>query len=163
MKNVSKNKVDKLSLEWLELLIEKYFEGETSEEEELRLQKELCNCTYRSRLIDECLVTMGYFSVGKRVEQEKMARSRAIVLRRVASVAAMIAIVIVLGLTLLKPDKDAFSEGDCIAYVNGEKISDKNKVISLIEQDLACIGECVSEERNTILEQLSGIKGVLCE
>lgn len=163
MKDVSENNVDKLSLEELELLIERYFEGETSEEEELRLRKELSNCTYHSRLIDECLVTMGYFSMGKRMEREKKARGRVMVLRRVVSVAAMIAIIFVLGLTLLKPDNGVFSEGDCMAYVNGEKISDKDIVISLIEQDLARIGESVSEERNTIMEQLSGIKGVLSE
>lgn len=162
MKDVSENNVDKLSLEELELLIERYFEGETSEEEELRLREVLGNSTYNSRLIDECLVTMGYFSMGKRVEREKKTRGRVVVLRRVVSVAAMIAIILMLGLTLLKP-KNVFNEGDCIAYVNGVKISDKDKVISLIEQDLACMGETVSEERSTIIEHLSGIKGVLSE
>lgn len=162
MKDISKNNVDRLSLEELELLIERYFEGETSNEEELRLRKELCVSTYRSRLIDECLVAMGYFSIGKRVEREKKARAGVVMLRRVAGVAAMIAVVLVLGLTMLRPN-DFFNEGDCVAYVNGEKISDKDVVITLIANDLSCMNEAISEDRNSILEEFSAIKAVLNE
>lgn len=162
MKDISKNNVDRLSLEELERLIERYFEGETSNEEELRLREELCNSNYRSGLIDECLVAMGYFSIGKSVEREKNVRGSVVMLRRVASVAAMIAIILVLGLTMLKPN-DFFNEGDCVAYINGEKISDKDVVITLIANDLSCMNEVISEDRNSILEEFSAIKTVLNE
>lgn len=163
MKDTSKNNTKKLSLEELELLIERYFEGETSEEEELRLRVELCDCTYCSRLIDECLVTMGYFSVGKRVEREKRTRGKVKVLRRVASVAAMTAIVLVLGLTLLKPDNDAFGEGDCVAYVNGVEVNDHEEVLALVKSSLNDMSMTTEIEPICMETQFSMIREIMLE
>lgn len=159
---MSGNNTGKLSLEELEVLIKKYFECETTEEEEARLLMELQACRYRSALIDECLVSMGYFSVGKAVEQKSKKHGKMIAIQRVVAVAALAVFVFTLGFLLL--DKQDVNEDDyCIAYVNGELVSDKNMVIELVEKDLSCIGQAVSEDRNSILEQLSGIQGVLSE
>ncbi|MBQ7940780.1 MAG: hypothetical protein IJ328_00015 [Muribaculaceae bacterium] len=162
MKDVNENNAGKLSLEELEVLIEKYFEGETTGEEERCLRAELSDCAYRSSLIDDCLVAMGYFSVGRRAEREKTVRARMTLFRRAASAAAMTAVVLVLGLTLFKSN-EVLVEDDCIAYVGGEKISDKDKVIAMVESELSSIGETVSEDRNSIMDELSGIKGILSE
>lgn len=162
MKEMSENNAGKLSLEELEALIKKYFECETTEEEEARLLMELQACSYRSALIDECLVSMGYFSVGKAAEQKSKKRGKMVAIQRVVAIAAMTVLALTLGFLLL--DKQDVNESDyCIAYVNGELVSDKNMVIELVEKDLSCIGQAVSEDRNSILEQLSGIQGVLSE
>ena len=45
----------------LEQLIDRYFDGETSVQEEQLLRKTLANCTWSSETIDEARFTMGYF------------------------------------------------------------------------------------------------------
>lgn len=160
MMNVNRNIEMKLSQKELETLIEKYFDCETSDEEERRLRSELADCRYESPLIDECLVAMGYFSVGKKVLSDRKRHSRVVVVRRAMSVAATVAVIFVSAL-FLRGSFEGVDNGYCYAYVNGEKISDNDKVLALMQSDLSNLNDVTGDDCNSMMEQLSAIRNVL--
>ena len=115
----------------LERLIERYFEGETSLQEEQMLRQQLAECPWESEIIDEARFTMGYFAAHQRQQQQRPA---AVNRYRVMAIAASVALLLTVGTGLLwhsQQPKDV-----CIAYVNGQEIHNDEAVIALIENDL---------------------------
>ncbi len=63
MKNLRYN-FKAVSKDELEMMIERYFDCELSEEEEILLRNNLAHCKYKSKSIDEALATMGFLAEG---------------------------------------------------------------------------------------------------
>ena len=78
----------------LEQLIERYFDGETSVQEEQMLREALADCPWSSEVIDEARFTMGYF-VAHHHETERVAKKSN--RRKFIGIAASIAIILAAG------------------------------------------------------------------
>ena len=117
----------------LEQLIERYFDGETTVQEEQALRETLADCPWSSEAIDEARFTMGYFAAHC---QEKARTARKSHRRQLIGIAASIAIILAIGLPAIYHNWFA-PQSQCIAYVNGKVIANNQKaVMSLIAQDL---------------------------
>ena len=121
----------------LEQLIGRYFEGETSVQEEQALRQCLADCPWESDTIDEARFTMGYFAAHRRQQERK---SRWLTSDRIIGIAASIAVILAVGGYVIW-HQPAQTADMCIAYVNGETINSSEEVMSLIENDLNTIGE----------------------
>ena len=119
----------------LEQLIERYFDGETSLQEEHLLRQTLADCPWHSEKIDDVQVVMGYFAAHSQHQRYLSAkRSR----QRIIGIAATIALILTAGGYALwhqqSPSKDI-----CIAYVNGQVVQNDDKVMAMIVQDMSMI------------------------
>lgn len=117
----------------LEQLIERYFDGETSVQEEQMLREILADCPWSSEAIDEARFTMGYFAA-HRQETERTARKTH--RRQVIGIAASIAIILAIGIPAMYHSWFA-PHNECIAYVDGKIIDNDDVVMALIENDLS--------------------------
>ena len=115
----------------LEKLIDRYFEGETTLQEEQMLKNNLADCPWSSDTIDEARFTLGYFTMHKQQRQRVVKMSTR---RRVMGIAASITVLIAVGASALWYTQQ--SQGMCLAYVNGKAISNEDAVMELIAQDL---------------------------
>ena len=117
----------------LEQLIERYFDGETSVQEEQMLRETLADCPWSSEVIDEARFTMGYFVAHRKAEQQTSKKSYR---RQVIGIAASIAIILAIGIPAMYHNWFA-PQPQCIAYVNGKVIDNDDAVMALIASDLS--------------------------
>jgi hypothetical protein len=136
----------------LEELIERYFEGQTSQQEEQLLRESLADCPWESEAIDEARFTMGYFAAHKQQRRRIVNMSTR---HRALGIAATIAVLLTIGVGLLWQSRQP--EDVCIAYVNGQTINDKDKVLTLMQSDLNDMGNATQG----IAEQLSSLGEVI--
>lgn len=137
----------------LEELIDRYFEGQTSQQEEQLLRENLADCPWESEAIDEARFTLGYFTAHK--QQSRQQRTTFSNRYRYMAIAASIAVLLTIGVGLLWQSRQP--EDVCIAYVNGQTISDKDKVLTLMQSDLNDMGNATQG----IAEQLSSLGEVI--
>ena len=116
----------------LEQLIERYFDGETSVQEEQMLRDTLADCPWSSDTIDEARFTMGYFTAHNQQRPRIVNMSMR---RRVIGIAASIAVLLTIGASALWYTNH--SQGVCIAYVNDKAINNEDAVMELIAEDLS--------------------------
>lgn len=117
----------------LERLIECYFDGMTTVEQEVALRETLAQCPWQSETINEAKAVMGYFvahSQQSRCTTQRQSRFR------IAGIAATIALIIAIGGYHLWHTNGQTPEDVCIAYVNGKVLDNNEEVMALIEQDL---------------------------
>lgn len=147
------NKLPKIkSQAELEQLIERYFDGETSLQEEQILQQALADCPWSSETIDEARFTMGYFAVHIQEKERTSWKSRR---RHFIGIAASIAAVLAIGLPILHHSL-LTPQSQYIAYVNGKVIADNEKaVMSLIAQDLSNMDMATHEMDNAIADDMN--------
>ena len=136
----------------LEQLIERYFDGETSVQEEQMLRETLAGCPWSSEVIDEARFTMGFFAAHCH-ETERVAKKSN--RRKFIGIAASIAIVISAGGYALWHQQQ--STGVCIAYVNGMVVQDDEKVMTLIANDLSLMDNAA----DAMTDQLSSLGAAL--
>ena len=117
----------------LEQLINRYFDGETSVQEEQMLRETLADCPWSSEVIDEARFTMGYFVAHRKAEQRASKKSYR---RQVIGIAASIAIILAIGIPAMYHSWFA-PQPQCIAYVNGKVIDNDEAVMALIASDLS--------------------------
>ena len=117
----------------LEQLINRYFDGETSVQEEQMLRETLADCPWSSEVIDEARFTMGYFVAHRKAGQQTSKKSYR---RQVISIAASIAIILAIGIPTMYHSWFA-PQPQCIAYVNGKVIDNDEAVMALIASDLS--------------------------
>ena len=120
----------------LEELIGRYFEGETTLEEENAMRQVLAHCPWSSDTIDEALFAMGYFSAHSNVQRQATLRTTR---QRVFGIAASIAIILAVGGFALWHQHT--NNDLCVAYVNGETIHNDEDVMALIQNDLNMVGD----------------------
>ena len=119
----------------LEQLIEHYFNGETSVQEEQLLRETLAHCAWNSEAIDDARMVVGYFAAHC---QEQQRTSKKISRRQIIGIAASIALIIGVGIfTLWHPSVD---NSMCVAYVNGKTVNNNEAVMAMIESDLTEMG-----------------------
>ena len=121
----------------LEQLISRYFEGETTVQEELALREILADCPWSSEVINETRFTMGYFTAHNNQQRQATLRTTR---QRVIGIAASIAIILAMGGFALWQHQSGNNDL-CVAYVNGVAINDDEDVMALIQNDLNMIGD----------------------
>lgn len=133
-----------------ERLIDRYFDGDTTLDEERLLRTLLADVSVKSDKIDEARAVLGYITV---VPERPRTFRRVFKLRRLSVAATVAAIGIFIGLALFHrqsvPD-DASSE--YIAYIGGQVVNDKDEVMEKMLQELAVI-RAASEAMNEDVEQ----------
>lgn len=135
----------------LEQLIERYFEGETSLQEEQILRQMLADCTWQSDTIDEARFALGYFVAHQRQQGQQKQPPRASISLRYMAIAASVALLLALGGGLLWHNWQ--HNNVCIAYVNGKVVEDNDKVMALVANDMSIMDNA----SNAITNQLSSL------
>ena len=150
---------------WLNLS-ERYFNAETTEEEEEALKRFVASEQSKADGIDErarntfeeVRATMSLMSVAKSCHSilssseakngfssnGKRNGYHASVSKWLSAVAAAVLLLLVLKATL-RTESDANERGVCVAFVNGEKITDKNEVLSMMRDSWNDINISASE------------------
>ena len=133
-------------------LIEGYFEGTLSRDEETALKVFLASEEGQGPEYDEVRAVMGYFAAGRSVE---ILRSRPLpqndkkMLRRILAIAASLAIIITLGINIFNQNNV------CVSFVGGKKITDREVVMNDVDNILADL----LSDRVDMEEQLESIFG----
>lgn len=133
----------------LDSLIERYFEGETSIEEEKLLKKMVA----RSDDIryDAVRAVLGY---GVATRKRTALRRRRLGMVSAAAVAS-IAVVSIAWLNL--STKTGTGNSECYAVVEGRYTSDQSEVLSIMQSDIGDIRSAQEDAGNCIAEQLKDI------
>ena len=161
MSGLNENTNCGMSLAELERLVSRYFDCETTEDEERLLKRTLASCDYSSPVIDEARVALGYFLVGRSVSKKKRTGTKMIIPLRTISVAAMFALVVMFGIKFYEAD---FAETqDCIAYVNGNVVNDDSEVLALVMGDLAEMNTASVAVEDVMNSQLSAMSSVMVD
>lgn len=132
----------------LEKLIERYFDGETSIQEEHILRETLADCPWSSEVIEEARFTMGFFAAHC---QEKARTARKNHRRQLIGIAASIAIILAAGGFAMWHQQQLSDV--CIAYVNGKVVEDNHQVMELVANDLTKMDNAA----NAMTNQLSSL------
>ena len=112
----------------IDLLIDRYFEAETTEAEERELRLALAATKCRSAKIDEARAVLGYLAIGR----NEARRRRIFTLPHVAAAAAVAAVCAAVALPLMQR---ADSGADrCVAYVG--RTEPKERIIQKVGQQL---------------------------
>lgn len=133
----------------LDSLIERYFEGETSLEEE-KLLKAMVARSDDSRY-DAVRVVLGY---GVATRKRTALRRRRLGMVSAAAVAS-IAVVSIAWLNL--STKTGTGNSECYAVVEGRYTSDQSEVLSIMQSDIGDIRSAQEDAGNCIAEQLKDI------
>lgn len=119
---------------WHEIA-ERYFEAETSQAEEQALRRFLASDRAGDDF-DDVRAVMGYATVGSRLagkSTKRRSRSR----RLIVAAAASVAVVIGVGIGVMKTMSPAPEPEHCVAYINGERCTDREVVMSKMRATLA--------------------------
>lgn len=133
----------------LERLIDRYFDGETSLQEEHQLRQAITACPWHSEKIEEARVVMGYFAAHRQHQRQLITKGTR---QRFIGIAATIALVLSVGGYVLWHRADA-TNNVCIAYVNGEVVHNDDKVMTMIANDINLIDKAA----DGMAEQLSSL------
>lgn len=127
-------------------VVRRYFDGETNEDEEQLLRRFLATEAGQDSDFDEVRAVMSVFAAGKAVTQ-KQPRSRRLW--------PWLAAACVVGLAWLLWTGIDNSQDICVAYVNGQKITNRDEVLALMHESWDDIG--LQESGNTIETQLTDL------
>jgi predicted protein tyrosine phosphatase len=131
----------------LEALIERYFEGMTSLEQEDAMRRCLAHCPWSSEAIDDARMVMGYFATHSRRQQRRADRG---LRQRIIGIAATIAVILAVGGYALWHQQPS---DVCIAYVNGKVVEDNDQVMALVANDMSKMDNAA----NAMTNQLSSL------
>ena len=130
-------------------IIDRYFEGTLSAEEEVQLKVFLASPEGQSSEYDEVRAVMGFFAVGKAIDNRARIIRRPALWRRVAAVAAGLALLISIGINIYN------KENICVSFVGGQKVTDKEVVMNDVDNILSDL----LADRVDMEEQLVNIFG----
>lgn len=146
-----KNKITEkniISQQELELLIDRYFDAETTESEESFLRKNLAISTCNSPKVLEAKAVLGLFAAQKTFNKKTLVRSRVTL-----KIAATIALLIASG-GLISYFSIGYQRNECVAYIAGEKVNDADKIMNLINKDLEEVRLASDETKEGVKDQL---------
>ena len=132
----------------LEALIEQYFEGMTTLEQEDAMRQCLAHCPWSSQAIDDARMVMGYFATHAEQQHNQVTRG---LRQRFIGIAASIAVILAVGSYVLWHQSQPSDV--CIAYVNGNVVEDNDKVMALVANDMSKMDNAT----NAITNQLSSL------
>ena len=131
-------------------LIDGYFEGTLSQDEETALKVFLASEEGQGPEYDEVRAVMGYFAAGRSVEiLRSLPQNDRKVWRRILAIAASLAIIITLGINIFNQNNV------CVSFVGGKKITDREVVMNDVDNILADL----LSDRVDMEEQLESIFG----
>ncbi len=138
----------------LAALIDAYFECTATDADERLLRHALAQCPWTGSDIDEARVTMGFASVGMALEQRaRKAHHRRAMWR--AAAAAVVAVAVVAG-ALVHVGLGSKAD-ECIAYVNGQKVTNQEQVMQMVRGNLSTVGEAHSGMDQSMMMQLASV------
>ena len=129
----------------LEALIERYFEGMTSLEQEDAMRQCLAHCPWSSEAIDDARMVMGYFAAHSKQHRRSVSSGMR---QGIIGIAASIAVILAVGGYVLWHQSQP---GDmCIAYVNGTVVNDNDKVMALVANDMSKMDDATDAMTNQL-------------
>lgn len=156
---MKQDKLQHLSQEELERLIDRYFECDLSDAQEQQLKQELAVTAFRSDNIDEARFTMGFMSAGMRLHRGRGSNVNGNRTWKIVSAAASVILILAVGLGVrnVKLGQDEA----CYAYVKGHKVSNESEVMALIHNDLDEVHIASSGIDDRMLDQLASMGDAL--
>lgn len=142
---------------WKELT-RRYFEAETTDEEEQALKRFVASPKAKGKEWDELRVVMGYTVVGKRLHRQvsKKARiSRKPRWGRIAAVAAILGVLATVPTIHWLTSQKAETQDICIAYVNGQQVTDPEQVMTAMRRAMTHVQQV--EPIVTVEQQLGNM------
>ncbi|MCM1449996.1 MAG: hypothetical protein NC082_06610 [Clostridiales bacterium] len=149
--------------EQLDILIQRYFDGDTSVAEERALKKELIDSRHCSPLCQEARAVMGYITVASQNNTNKTTGSKRL-LRIAASLIFLAATGSIIG--YLSSGNHTNRNNENLAWINGVKTDSNQLVNDLVAEslDYLALGIDLTEERTAeslmevsdIYEELNG-------
>lgn len=133
--------------QWKEL-VERYFEAQTTDVEEEALARFLATPASQGKEFDELRAVMGFVATGRAIHNRQ--RMRRVRLRYYAAAAAITGV-----LALTAVWQVAQRTNVCVAYINGERYTDKKIVFSEAMKSIDKVRHDLPQE--TVQEQLSDI------
>lgn len=133
--------------QWKELA-ERYFEAQTTDVEEEALARFLATPASQGKEFNELRAVMGFVATGRAIHKKQ--RTRRVRLRYYAAAAAITG---VLALTAVWQVTERTNV--CVAYINGERYTDKEIVFSEAMKSIDKVRHDLPQE--TVQEQLSDI------
>lgn len=133
--------------QWKELA-ERYFEAQTTDIEEEALARFLATPASQGKEFDEVRAVMGFVATGRAIHNRQ--RTRRVRLRYYAAAAAITGV-----LALTAVWQVAERTNVCVAYINGERYTDKEIVFSEAMKSIDKVRHDLPQE--TVQEQLSDI------
>ena len=123
--------------EWRKM-IGRYFDAQTSDEEESALKRFLVSPEAAGREFDEARAVLGFTTVGRRLCHQ---HRRTALRRRIAgySAAASVALVIAFSGWAIYS-----SRNQCVAYINGVKCTDEDVVMAEMQRSMQEMGSTAS-------------------
>lgn len=138
-------------------LIELYFAGETTLEQERRLRQMLLdNQGSGDPAVEEALAVMSFTAVSR---PARPAAHTPVMLRwmRLGSIAAALAVVVTMAFRIGGAGGDSGDLDGCVAYVGSQKIDDRDKIMELVASDWAEISAASAEISDDVTADLSTI------
>lgn len=133
--------------QWKELA-ERYFEAQTTDVEEEALARFLATPASQGKEFDELRAIIGFVATGRAIHNRQ--RTRRVRLRYYAAAAAITGV-----LALTAVWQVAERTNVCVAYINGERYTDKEIVFSEAMKSIDKVRHDLPQE--TVQEQLSDI------
>lgn len=144
---------------YLHKLIEKYYEGAASLEEEEVLVKELLKTQERDQKMEEALGVLAFTHFPSReITQNSRPKKYLRVCLRIAAI--FVAVLAITSLLLFIPSPEDNEPTECLMYVNGKYVKDPQSVKLLIEQQLNDIKIASNKMDNAIFEDLKEFDGL---
>lgn len=137
--------------EWLQL-VEKYFEAETSDEEERQLKLFLRSAEAQDPAFDELKAVMGYLAVGKSRYHQQNGKRSSFQAWKWKSIAAVFFCCLLSGSLYMLRQQD---RNQCIAYINGQRCTDSELVMSHMKLSMSQISQ--DTEDFTVESQLGSL------
>lgn len=125
----------------LDILIERYFNGETSLIEERQLINELMDTRHNSPMANEARAVLGYSIATSRITNSRRSHKT---YPRIAAAVAIIAITTVSLLTAFQYNHIRNTDAS-IAYINGKKITDTDIIMQMMFDSLSSVADATDE------------------
>lgn len=152
MRNSNKRPAHNRSITEWKALVERYFEADTSKEEEAELRSFLTLPEATGKEFDEARAVLSFLAVGRELSEKKSATVSLRSHRRIWNIAASLLIGLAIGCSWLVTHQ---RNNQCIAYIHGEKIT--NSEIVLQQMKLSFQEIQVDSEKLDVKNQLNEI------
>lgn len=133
-------------------LIERYFDCTLSDAEELQLRHIIATTGLSHPSIDEARAIMG-------IRRPVSRRHRNF--RPALSIAAAVAVLLTIGIYLFVSPSAGLGDNKCIAYANGQRITDEEEVINLLREDLREFDDAVEASDRSFADELGDIAPII--
>lgn len=139
-------------------LIELYFDGLTTLEQERQLREALASMEAPySPEVESAMAVMGYTSVMRPVTKSKLRKPA----RWMPAAAAAVSLVVAVAIALMFTGRGLYNENSCVAYVGGVKVSSPEQVMELMDSELSSISKASDGFDNEVLEQKEAFSEIL--